>query len=324
MTGVPDPDAIGPSTGSRAAWSRVARHAGFVAIFAFFNAMVSLRYPAPEPPFWWLIPSVDVIFGFAILSLWSLRGRCVPIAVRTMLVALLLLVRVVRIGDGVQEKYYGHSFNLVDLRLVPNIVSFARTSVPTWQFALCMLVAIAVLGGVVAACFAALGHVERYFSDKRSFVFFCALSGVSLIAFAPVFAGSPWPSLHLGGLAASAGPRLEREARFLLGLPKRTADSRLAIARAQEDLKRTPSNLAKLHGANVLLIFVESYGRAVFDRPYFLDRVREPLRAFESELTAEGFAIASGTLTSPTSGGHSWLAHTTLATGIEVSDEARF
>jgi hypothetical protein len=325
LTGIPRPTAVSQRVRSPSAWAEIGRHAMFVSVFAFLDAMANLRYPAPEPRFWWLIPSVDVVIVLACSALWSRSGRRVPNAVRVLLVALLLLVRLVRVGDGVQEKYYAHPFNLyTDLRLVPNIVSFVRASVPPWQFALCILVAMAGLVALVAACLAALGYAERYLAEKRNVVVFVALSGFSFIAIAPLRGNSEGSDLFFGGFAASAAPRLLREARFLFGVHERTSGMRLAIARTQNDWANAPSNLAKLHGANVFLIFVESYGRAVFDRPYFMERMREPLRAFESKAVERGFTVASGTLISPTSGGHSWLAHTTLATGIDVSDEMTF
>jgi hypothetical protein len=119
-------------------------------------------------------------------------------------------------------------------------------------------------------------------------------------------------------------PRLNHEGRFLLNVYGRKSERMQAIARVQKRLTSAPSNMAKLHGINVFLIFVESYGRTVFDRPYFYARARPMLDAFEDELVDRGFAMASGTITSPTYGGHSWLAHTTMATGVDVTDELQY
>ena len=34
---------------------------GFVAGFAYLDAWVNARYPGPEPPFWYLVPSLDTL-----------------------------------------------------------------------------------------------------------------------------------------------------------------------------------------------------------------------------------------------------------------------
>src|SRR5262249_41428928 len=112
--------------------------------------------------------------------------------------------------------------------------------------------------------------------------------------------------------------------RFIYNVYSKRSERMQAITQVQSRLERTPSNLVKLHGTDVYLIFVESYGRTVFDRPFFTARTRELFDNIESELVDRGFAIASGTITSPTYGGHSWLAHTTLATGVETTDELEY
>jgi hypothetical protein len=290
----------------------------FFAAFALVNAMVNVRYPAHEPQLWFLLPSMDVMVAFAALGWWArYRGR-VPVAVHGFVVALLLLVRTVRLGDGVQKKYYGESFHLTDLRLAPNIVSFVHATVPRWQFVFAVAVAVVVLAAIVVACYAALANAERYLAERTHWFAFVAFAPFSFVA------RTALPRAPASDLDAGAAPRLFAEARFLLGMPRRTSETKRAIADTQTRLAGAPSNLAKLHRANVFLIFVESYGRAVFDRDDFFAEFCARLRAFESEAAARGFTIASGTLTSPVSGGHSWLAHTTLATGVDVRDEQQF
>jgi hypothetical protein len=123
-----------------------------------------------------------------------------------------------------------------------------------------------------------------------------------------------------GGFAKSVVPRLKHEVNFLLNVYGYTAERTKIIADTQERFARTPSNLAKLHHANVQLILIESYGQAVFDQPLLEERSRASVDAFETEITKQGFSIASGTLGSPTYGGQSWLAHSTLSTGVHTTD----
>src|SRR5262249_40106977 len=144
-------------------WARALPHLGFAVVFALLNAIVNVRYPSPEPAFWYLTPSVDILVMFAVFAWLGWSGKTASKALRLALVAFLLIVRVVRIGDGVQQKYYGDTFHLqTDLRLVPNIILFIRSSVPEWQFALFVWVGLAALLAIVVVCYAALGYAERY------------------------------------------------------------------------------------------------------------------------------------------------------------------
>jgi hypothetical protein len=75
-----------------------------------------------------------------------------------------------------------------------------------------------------------------------------------------------------------------------------------------------------LAGADVLLIFLESYGAVAYDRPAFnaaLAASRERL-ADAARRTQRG--AVSAYLESPTFGGSSWLAHSSLLTGVEVRE----
>jgi len=84
------------------------------------------------------------------------------------------------------------------------------------------------------------------------------------------------------------------------------------------------SRLKRLAGKNVLLVFVESYGRTVFERPLYADVIGPRLAAFERDIRSAGFSARSGWLTSPTFGGQSWLAHCTLLSGLWVDSQPRY
>ena len=82
-----------------------------------------------------------------------------------------------------------------------------------------------------------------------------------------------------------------------------------------------PAELSAVDGADILLVFVESYGAVTYDRPAFA-RALEPRRArFEEQVHASGLDVVSAFVESPTFGGSSWLAHVSFLTGVEVKDE---
>lgn len=82
--------------------------------------------------------------------------------------------------------------------------------------------------------------------------------------------------------------------------------------------------LTGLDGKDVLVVFVESYGRAAASDPRIAKGVTPVLAAGEESLGEKGFGVRSGWLTSPTFGAGSWLAHATLQSGLWVDSDRRY
>lgn len=81
--------------------------------------------------------------------------------------------------------------------------------------------------------------------------------------------------------------------------------------------------LTGLRGKDVVLAFVESYGRDAVEDPELAPPVNAVLDAGTASLRAAGYGSRSGFLTSPTFGGGSWLAHDTLLSGLWTDNEQR-
>jgi hypothetical protein len=79
-----------------------------------------------------------------------------------------------------------------------------------------------------------------------------------------------------------------------------------------------------IKGRDVVLIFVESYGRSAVEDPRYSPLIKPRLTASEAQLKAAGFASASGWSRSPTMGGLSWLAHGTFLSGLWTDNQARY
>jgi len=95
---------------------------------------------------------------------------------------------------------------------------------------------------------------------------------------------------------------------------------------SQDRFAGTPANqlLTGLRGKDVLLAVVESYGRGAIEGSSFSPGVNAVLARGNKELRAAGFSARSGFLTSPTFGGISWLAHSTLQSGVWVNTRRRY
>jgi phosphatidylglycerophosphate synthase len=105
------------------------------------------------------------------------------------------------------------------------------------------------------------------------------------------------------------------------------ADSTVFAGEIRRDrIRSTPADqrLTGLHGKDVLLVFVESYGRIAVQDSSFSPPVNALLATGTKRLQAAGFASRSAFLTSSTFGGLSWLAHSTLQAGVWVDSQRRY
>jgi Sulfatase len=97
--------------------------------------------------------------------------------------------------------------------------------------------------------------------------------------------------------------------------------------RANRDLPASPpmhSSFAALEGSDVLLVFMESYGSATYDRPEFERALRPARERLEASIRDTGRGVVSAFVSSPTFGGGSVLAHLSLLSGVEVRDQDHY
>ncbi|MTE00145.1 sulfatase [Paracoccus sp. YIM 132242] len=97
----------------------------------------------------------------------------------------------------------------------------------------------------------------------------------------------------------------------------------LRRASALDPFRGAPGLLGAID-RDVIVIFVESYGRTSFDTPFYAARHLETLRQAQARLGAAGLAMRSGFVAAPTQGGQSWLSHATFASGLWIDDQARY
>ena len=162
----------------------------------------------------------------------------------------------------------------------------------------------------------ALLRVTRVAAGHRGWALrAAAVLGVVWVAFR--VAGAPVASSSAASLAVDE-VRAVRS-----GLEDRAA---LARQLADDPFRATPGDrlLTGLRGKDVLLVFVESYGRVAVQGSSVSPRVRSVLDRGTAQLRAAGFSSRSAFLTSPTFGGLSWLAHSTLQSGIRVDGQRRY
>jgi len=93
-----------------------------------------------------------------------------------------------------------------------------------------------------------------------------------------------------------------------------------------DPFRNTPTNqlLTGLRGKDVLLVFVEAYGQQAVQGTSFSPEVDAALKQGDKRLQSAGFSSRSGFLNSATYGGISWLAHSSLQSGLWVDSQLRY
>ncbi len=94
----------------------------------------------------------------------------------------------------------------------------------------------------------------------------------------------------------------------------------------RDAFRNTPTDqlLTGLRGKDVLLVFVEAYGQQAVQGTSFSPEVDAALKQGDKRLRSAGFSSRSGFLDSATYGGISWLAHSSLQSGLWVDSQLRY
>jgi hypothetical protein len=249
------------------------------------------------------------------------RTRAVVAALIGLLVGLLVVAKVLDMGFF---STLDRPFNPVDdwvalrpaLGVVKDSVGGARTIVIV---SVVVVVAVAILVVLVWSSMRVAAAAGRYRSGSiRAAVVVAAASTISAVTGVAV-GGSPSVATTatanvFAQQVGQAGAAIHDRHVFVSLLHGRDA----AAAAPAGDL------LSGLRGKDVLVVFVESYGRVAVEGSSFAPQVDRALTLDTSQLEAAGFGARSAFLTSPTFGGGSWLAHSTLQSGLWVANQQRY
>jgi hypothetical protein len=283
-----------------------------------FAVLAPETYGHLRPAAFLRIP-VEVVVGALVVLLLPRRGRHAMATIAGVLLGLVILLKVLSLGFS---SVLGRPFDpVLDWSFFGNAFDYVTASAP-------QAVAIgAVAGAVVLACAVPLLAVwsVRRLSDvvvrhptttaRTGGVLgvgwvVCLLLGVQVVPGEPVAASTAVHVLYDAGTRARSSLN-DRE-----------------VFRREEAADRGPTPgrqmLAGLKGKDVIIAFVESYGRSAVEDPRIAPGVDAVLDAGNARLAAKGFGSASGWLNSPTVGGGSWLAHSTLLSGVRVTNQERY
>ncbi|KGN31654.1 sulfatase [Knoellia sinensis KCTC 19936] len=209
---------------------------------------------------------------------------------------------------------------VTDTSLIGSSLAFVRDSFGTWAAWLSAVALVVIVGVAVVGMPWAVGRVTETVARNRR-------HGIRVVAVltAAWLVGAATGAQVAAGVpvtVAGTGPYLVGKARASTEALADREEFRGALG-ADDFSQQGSRDLSALAGKDVLFIFIESYGRVSLEgsEP---EKVREVLDSGADRLGGLGFRAASGYLTSPTFGGSSWLAHATLQSGLEVSNQDRY
>ncbi|HEX6995976.1 MAG TPA: sulfatase-like hydrolase/transferase [Gammaproteobacteria bacterium] len=256
--------------------------------------------------------SIEVLAVVTGILLLGALGRPPGKRVATALALVLTVMAVGRYAAVTTAGLYGRPVHLYfDLPHVPNVFAMLAKVASPWLLAGGAVVAVLILGCVLAGLRAALVRVTQ-----------AAARPGERAAVATVCAAAA--ALALPGDASPVGLRVaEPVTGMLVAQARRFGDAALAARR--DALLPPPAELgdgplAALDGRDVLVVFIESYGAVTFDRPDVRAALADSRAALERAITRSGRGVVSAFVESPTFAGASWLAHATFMTAGRIDN----
>ena len=304
----------------RPATSWVAPAASALAGLLVFLAMVAPREIGQLTPGAFVRIPIEGIVGVALLLLLPPRPRRVVAAVGGAVLGLLVIVKLLDMGF---LSVLARPFDpVLDWVLLDNAREFLTGSIgPAGAIGAAIGAVVLAVAVVVLLALSTLRLsrvVDRHRTTATKAValltvawLVCAGLGAQLVAPVPVAARS---------IAALA---YEKAVLVPTSLHDERTFTELSAVDAFRD---TPAEqlLTGLRGKDVVLTFVESYGRSAVEDPRYAPQVDAVLDSGTARLAEAGFTARSGWLTSPTFGGGSWLAHSTLHSGLKIDNQDRY
>jgi phosphoglycerol transferase MdoB-like AlkP superfamily enzyme len=262
--------------------------------------------------------SIEITVLLLALSLSNAKlGRTSP-RVIAILAGVLVLFAIGRYGEVTAPALYGREINLYwDAQHVGALVGMLTAVASPWLIAAGAIALVIALVLLYLGARWSLGTIDRALRDPRAQRGF----GAAACALIALF------------VIQRLDDRVPRVPQFSIPVSHTYAEqiSRVldtfASSRAVRALPPSPplqATLARLDGRDVIVMFMESYGRVTYDRAEIASVVNPARGDFEAAARDTGRQVISAFVTSPTFGGSSWFAHSSFLSGIEVKDPDRY
>lgn len=294
----------------RTLWRWLSLAAAVIAL----NVSLAFRNWWPTPAIRWNGDlSIELAAGLLAAGLIGRRAGSWPSRAVRWLSAAWVLVVIARYADVTTSALYGREVNLYwDVRHLSAVTAMLVRPAAWWLVPAVLGAAVLVPLALYRVLHAAICRVNRAIARAPERRLLEVVTLVVLVLFALQRADR---RLGILGFSAPVTSSFAHQARLLA--------HEMTAARGRSVAPQPPirSDLARVRGADVLLIFIESYGAVSFDRPEFAGRLAGSRARFAADIQASGRRVLSAFVESPTFGGSSWLAHVSLLSGVEVRDE---
>jgi hypothetical protein len=249
------------------------------------------------------------------------RPRRVSAALLGLLLGLLAVVKILDVGF---YEELDRPFNpVIDYSSIGPAIGVLRDSIGRGWTNVAVVGAVLIVAVVIGAVTVSMLRVSRIVAGHRrtslravgslGLVWLvCAALGVQLVPGAPVASRS----------ATALTVEQIRNTRAALADQQRFSNALASF----DPAGRIPTGqlLSGLRGKDVIIAFVESYGDVAVQDSSFSPGVDAVLSSGTQTLASAGFGTRSAFLDSPTFGGISWLAHSTLQSGLWVNNQQRY
>ncbi len=247
-------------------------------------------------------------------------GKRLSWVLRFVLSILVLCLVLLRLADILSRIAFGRAFNpAAEWHLIQQGWTLtAKTIGPTEALVFTSLGALALLllGFALFRCLGAISRTTKNFRKTLGAV--CALVVVAGLTNSALSLSSSF----LPPLRWIAADELVARVKYTRWAVKDQAEFSKELE--VDNLSTSVPRFAALEGRDVIIIYVESYGRTFIDTPRFVDMATSRLDSVEQQISDANLFVRSAWIDSPIRGGRSWLAHSTVASGLKLTSQARF
>ncbi|WYB40448.1 CDP-alcohol phosphatidyltransferase [Streptomyces sp. GD-15H] len=261
----------------------------------------------------------EAIIGAVLLPALPRRPRIVVAALYGAGIAVLTVLNLLDIGFN---EYLGRGFNLMlDWGLLDDAQAYVEDSMGHTTATAATVGAVALVLLLVVVMALAAVRLGELLARHRA----RATRGA-------LVAGTAWITCTALGLQVLGTPvASDRAAAAAKVQARRVVDTlrdeaEFEKAARSDTFAATPPGhlLPDLRGKDVLLTFIESYGRTALEDPVIAPGVTRTLDTGTETLAKAGYRARSGWLTSATFGGSSWLGHSTALSGLWIDNQQRY
>ena len=288
-----------------------------------YLVLVQPNHPAAMT--WGALAVFPLELPFLLLVLVALPASRAANGFRAIVTVFLLVIAALKAADYGTFIAFNRGFNaLVDWHLLPAAWELGRGSLGTGLAVLAVLVVVIALAALCLLVWWATGVWTAVGPPRvgRLAAAVLVVPALALMMAEVAHARGYWRApAPIPGAAFTARVGWERLQQWQATL--------VDLAAFREAAERDPFRgraplFDRLDGADILLTYVESYGRSSFENPLYVQTHTGTLRDIERRLSAEGVEMRSGWLTAPMVGGQSWLAHGSLASGMWLDTQGRY